>query len=98
MSIEYLVDGKRYVLNYQELCEKYHEFVGLTDRQFRERLPEALHLACIISYLKGINASNLVSDQGVIHLIVHQLHIPDDTTSEFREMRRQFKLFLKLAR
>lgn len=98
MSIEYIVDDKKYSLNYQELCEKYHEFIGLTDRQFRERLPEAMHLACIISYLKGINANNLVSDQGLLHLIAHQMHIPQHTTSEFREMRRQFKLFLKLAR
>lgn len=97
MSLEYRVGDKTYALSYKELRDKYVEFISIKDREFKERLPEALHLACIISYLKEIPNNCLVADDGLLHLIAHQLHIPDDTTHEFREMRRLFKKLLALA-
>jgi hypothetical protein len=97
MSIEYIVGDKTYALSYNELRDKYVEFISIKDREFKERLPEALHLACIISYLKEIPNNCLVSDEGLLHMIAHQLHIPEHTTNEFRQMRKQFKKLLALA-
>lgn len=97
MSISYKVDGVEYSISYHELRENHLRFCSMTDAQFRAALPEALHLACIISYLKELPNNCLVSDRGIIHLIAHQIHIPSATKHEFKIMRQSFKRMLALA-
>lgn len=95
--LSYVVDGSTYSLSYRELREHYLRVCAMTDKQFKAALPEILHIACIISYVKEIPNNCLVSDQGLIHLIAHQMHIPEDSTFEFRTLRRRFKVLLELA-
>lgn len=99
MSIEYRVDNVRYTLSYSQLKSEHEKLCSLSDEEFRRKLPEAIHLACIISYLKELPSDVILSDRGVIHLLAHQLHIPEDfeVLSEFSEMREKFKSVLALS-
>ena len=92
--MEYLVENAKYSFSYQELREKWIFLCGLPDEEFMKVLPEALHLACIICYLKG-RGNEVLSDKGIIHELAHLIHIPQDTN--LKEVRKMFNAQLMLA-
>ena len=95
--MEYIVDGKNYILSYQELRESYYEYIGLSDYEFLDRIIEVLHFVCIVSYLKEIPGYLLVNDRGLVHLIAHILDLKDNAPKEeFDLMRERFNSLMKL--
>jgi hypothetical protein len=93
----YLVEGLQYSLSYSDLRDRYNEFINLTDEEFLERVPEALHLACIICYLKETPLEYCLSDMGVIHELTHLIHIKDETLVDLPRIRITFEEILHLS-
>lgn len=95
--MEYLQNGKRYHLSYQELRESHLQMTRMTDEQFLGALPKAMHLACVLCWLKELPASAVLADDGIIHQLAHLLHIPDEPLIDLTEIRKQFNEQLALA-
>lgn len=95
--MEYLVDNKKYSLSYTDLKEKYNLFSKLSLSEFLDRLPEVLHLTCIISYLKEVPSYNTLSDTGLIHELVHLLDITDEPLVDAEKIRQKFINEMKLV-
>jgi hypothetical protein len=100
MSLEYrLIDfygGEHYyALSYQKLREEHARLCALPDADFLRELPAALHLACIVSWLKELGAEATVGDHGIVHELVHQLHLGTETP--LGTVRAQFAQVLRLA-
>lgn len=95
--MEYLIENKKYHLSYQELKNKHEEICRYSNLTFRQKLPEILHLACVISYIKELSNECTVGDKGIIHELVHLLHIEEEPLVDLREIRKQFKTVLKLS-
>lgn len=95
--MEYLDDGKKYRLSYQELREEYIRHLEMTDEEFMQNLPSALHLACIICFLKETPTYLTLNDTGIVHQLVHLLHFGDTPLDPLNEIRALFKLQLNLA-
>lgn len=98
-GMEYLVNGKKFYLNYSELRDDYYHYVNLPDEEFVEpaNLIKALHFACVVLYLKNASAEMTVSDEGIIHQLVHLLDIPDEPLLNLAEIRDLFNRVLYLA-
>lgn len=96
-TINYLVDDMKYSFNYQELKEKYLEVVNYSDDQFMDNLPEIAHLACIISYFKGLGNNSTIGDKGIIHELIHLMTEPNEPTNDLQEIRESFNDKIKLA-
>lgn len=94
--IEYILNDRKYGLGYSELKESYYQFVQMPDDEFMKRLPEAAHLACVISFLKEFGQW-AVSDVGVVHELIHLMHIPEGNTATLRDIRKIFEDQLRLA-
>lgn len=88
---EHPTEGDRkFSLSYKNLYHEYMDMVAMTDEEFVANLPRALHLACIIAWLKELDLDRSVGDYGVIHMLAHYLHMPDDTNlAEVREIFRK---------
>jgi hypothetical protein len=95
--MEYVLDNRRYILSYQELKEEYDKFSGMSDEEFTQNLPAAAHLACVICFLKEVPTYICLSDIGIVHELIHLIHIPEGNTTSLKEIRKQFELWLKLA-
>lgn len=100
--MDYLVEGKRYILSYSDLKTDYLDYVSMPDDQFFNDIPKVLHFVCVVSYLKEIPSNILVSDEGIIHQLVHLLDgTSNDTNFNVervkRRIRRDFKVLFKLA-
>ena len=95
MSIEYISDGKKFLFSYQELKTKYNLFCEMTDSEFMTNLPDALHLACFVCFLKETPTYVCLTDTGIIHELVHLLK-EDGTTTSLKEIRGLFKTAIKL--
>ena len=59
--MEYIVNGNKYSLSYSDLKERYLNIAELSNEAFMNRLPEILHTACIICYVKEIPSSVVLS-------------------------------------
>jgi hypothetical protein len=95
--IEYIQDGQKYLFDYQQTREHYLRICDYTDTQFKENILEILHLACFICYFKGASIE-VLSDRGLIHELVHQLHLKDEPLNQpIYELRNQFQTICKLA-
>lgn len=94
--MEYLVEGTKYNLSYSDLKERYINISELSLDRFLLILPEVLHLTCIISYLKEVPSYVTLSDEGLIHQLVHLLHIGDEPLIDAEKIRQQFIDDMKL--
>lgn len=91
----YLVDGKQYKLDYQELKSEWMRFCEMPDEIFIQNAIHAAHLACIICYLKGLGSEATISDRGIIHELIH-LATLGDSVIQLVVIREQFKNLLRL--
>jgi hypothetical protein len=69
----------------------------MSDEEFMMNIPSALHLACVICFLKEIPGYVCLSDVGIIHELTHLLHIPDSPTSDLKGIRELFRVQLMLS-
>lgn len=106
MSLRYLQVGPddelhEYHFSYQESKEEYHRYIRMTDEEFftHENIICAMHFACFVGWIKEISPEALLSDVGLIHLLVHQLHIGNDpiVQAERNLVRQRFQTLLELV-
>ncbi len=96
-TVDYLVNDRKYGVSYSDLRERHISCCAMTDAEFVGKLPEVLHLACIIAWFKELPTDHVLSDEGVIHQLVHLLHIPSCELVVLADVRKQFAEDLKLA-
>jgi hypothetical protein len=95
--MNYLIENRQFTFSYQEIKGKIESFIELDDESFMRNLIPALHLACFVCYLKDIPSQHCLNDKGIIHELVHLLHIPDGNTTSLGEIRSLFKTQLQLS-
>lgn len=93
LPMKYILDDEEFIFDYQQVKERYEEYASLGDKEFMERLPEIIHSACFISYIKGFG-NEVLSDVGIVHELAHLLHLPNDYS--LKKIRKKFKT-LKLS-
>lgn len=97
--MDYLVDGKQYSLSYSELKDHYITFKDMSDEEFLDNIPDILHFACIVCFLKEVPTYICLSDKGIIHELTHLLceGTREETLNEIQEVRETFNLWCALA-
>lgn len=95
--MEYIIENRKYILSYQQLREDYYKFCQMSDEEFMKNLPAAAHLACVICYLKEVPGYVALCDVGIIHELIHLIHIPEGNTTSLRDIRKLFEERLRLA-
>lgn len=95
-AMEYRVNGKTYSLSYMELKDHYTTFCEMSDEEFKTKLSSAAHLACIICFLKEIPTSSCLSDEGIVHQLIHLMDT-NDPIINLQQIRELFKKDLELV-
>ncbi len=101
--MEYLVNDKKYLFSYSELKEDYVKYISMSDAKFFSDIPKVLHFVCIVAYIKETPTYILMSDEGLVHQLVHLMdeHTKDEPTVNNKEVKRRirkdFKLWCELA-
>lgn len=93
--MEYIVNKNRYHFSYKELRELYIEFINLTDEAFFSNIPKLLHFISFVAFLKEIDTNTLLSDEGLLHELIHMLNGLEVTTSK-EEVRSMFERLMLL--
>lgn len=88
---------KPYSFSYKKLVEDYERFCEMSDEEFMASLPKVLHFACFVGFIKEFDYAHL-SDDGIIHQLVHLLDIPNEPLIKIKDIRKQFEETLKLSR
>lgn len=73
-------NGERTVfsIDYDELTREYHLYKNETDEFWLNNLVKILHFSVVACYHTNVDMNNSISDIGIIHELVHMLHIPDE--------------------
>ena len=87
----YSIGKNKYSIEIKKLKEYYLEYIELSDSEFMERLPEITHLACILSYLDRLGTMHVLSDEGLVHQLIHLMHIPDEPLINIIAIRSPFE-------
>lgn len=98
-SIQYKSEYTKntFAFSYQELREEYKRHVEMSNKEFLENLPSALHVSIFISYIKQRPSYIALCDEGIIHELTHLLqHGENGGIKTLKEIRKQFKKELKL--
>lgn len=95
--MEYKLEGKTFIISYQDLREQYLTFCAMTDDDFIKKLPAAIHTAIVICYFKEIPSYICLSDIGIIHELVHLLQFQEETMPRLREIRKMYEQHLLLT-
>jgi hypothetical protein len=93
----YLSGKTQYNFVYSDLRELFNKYSAFTDEEFMVNLIEILHFSCFVCYLKGYETETTLSDEGIIHQLVHLLHIPDEPVIDLQEIREQFNNLIKIC-
>lgn len=96
MSLHYKINDQSFSFSYTQCKEHCDRINALSDADFLNRLPEALHLAIFICYIKEYTAEYLLSDDGLIHELAHLMHIPH-ATDNLREIRDKYRTLITLS-
>lgn len=95
--MDYILKNKEFSLSYQELRREVVRMSLMSDNEFMDNLPKAIHLACIVCWLKEKKSSDVLSDIGIIHQLAHLLHIPNEPLINIQNIREQFYNELNLS-
>src|SRR5699024_10584567 len=95
--LHYTVEGTTYSLDYQDLKKRYQAVVNYSDEVFMDNLPEIAHLACIISFFKGLGSNATISDKGIVHELIHLMTDKYEPTNDLQEIRKSFNDKIKLV-
>lgn len=93
----YITDNHKFVLNYQDVKNRYEDYCKMSNKEFMDNLSGATHLACLISYVKHLNPEMTVGDKGIVHELVHLWDIPTEPIFNLDAVRKKFKDYLKLS-
>lgn len=96
ITYSYVVNGKSFSTSLHELKKEYERLKNLPDDKFIKEINKALHLSCIISFLKKLDIEDTIGDYGIIHQLIHLLDIPDEPLIDIKEIRNQFDLLVKI--
>lgn len=94
--MEYRQGESHYNFSYRECREKYEEIIRMSDEEFMDNLVSILHFSCFILWFKEFSIE-VLSDEGLIHQLIHLLDIEENTLPELHEIRKLFNHCCKLA-
>jgi hypothetical protein len=90
-----------YIIDLMRLAEDYERYVNMTDKQFEKNLVKAAHYAVYVSYYKNLSPMDSVSDEGVVHMLIHLIQFKKEKEARlykhiFPLTRAKFKELLKI--
>ncbi len=94
--MDYTLDGRTFSLSYRALHEEHGRLCEMDDATFLASLPAALHLACVVCFLKERPTYLCLADTGIVHELVHLLQ-PEGNVTPVEDVRVLFRDVLRLA-
>lgn len=73
--MDYLIGDNRYSASYQDLREEHARYGQMTDKRFLKELSGAMHFAVFVCWFKELPTSQVLSDEGIVHLLAHLIHL-----------------------
>lgn len=90
----YKVGDKLYQYDPEHLKFLYNKFINCSDKEFVDSLPDVLHFACYVSWVKEVDVDLLLSDSGLIHELVHLLKPGTKKFTDLSTIRKKFEEIL----
>lgn len=87
---KYKIGSKEYVYDPELLKFHYHSFTIMSDEEFLEELPQVMHFACFMSFVLKLDHIKTLSDDGIIHELVHLSGLGTKKYTNIKDVRKKF--------
>lgn len=91
-QIKYKVGDRTFVLDKKSIVRSYEKYCQMSDEDFLADLINIMHFAVYVCYIKNIPSKDILSDDGLIHELVHLMQ---DNTRKFVDLKKIRKNFNK---
>ena len=90
---QYNLKGRTFIYDPEMLSFYYNNFKNMSDEEFLENIPKALHFACYMSFVLKLDHIDTLRDVGIIHELVHLLN---EGTKWYVNINKVRELFTEL--
>lgn len=73
-------------LSLKELAQEYSEILQYSDAEFREKLPNIAHFACIACWINNKSKNETIGDMGIVHELIHLMCLPETDLQYVRDL------------
>ena len=87
---EYKIGNRKYIYNEDILETSYLKYKNYSDEEFIKDIINILHYAVYVCWVKEISSDDCLSDDGIIHEIVHLAQENTRKYSNIKKIRRKF--------
>ena len=92
----YKVGEREFALDFKSLEYSYQSFTIMSDEEFMENIIDVLHYACYVCWLKNIPTKECLSDDGIIHELIHLAKNTTKQHVDLQLLRKRIKLDLHI--
>lgn len=92
---EYKIGKTKYQFDYDMINFQYNTFKKMNNDEFIDKILDAIHFACYVSYIKKLDTEQTLSDQGIIHELIH---LTKENTRKYQDISKTRKKFNKLLK
>ena len=92
----YKVGNKEFLFDIKSLQYSFKQYKNYNDEEFLNDIENILHFAVYMCWLKEIPSDICLSDDGIVHQLVHLLKRSTKKHSDIKEIRKNFNKFLKI--
>tara|TARA_R100000951_G_C2649288_1_gene183810 strand:- start:2891 stop:3175 length:285 start_codon:yes stop_codon:yes gene_type:complete len=78
------------MLDTDSLKKQYKSFTIMDDEEFIKNTKDALHFACYVCWVKNLPTNRILSDEGLIHQLIHLL---DKSTASYVDIKKLRQIF-----
>lgn len=92
---EYKIGKTSYQFDYDMIVFQYNSFKQMSNDEFVKNIIDAIHFACYVSYIKRLDTEKTLSDQGIIHELIH---LTKEATRKYQDVSKTRKKFNRLLK
>jgi hypothetical protein len=93
---KYKVGNKTFIYDICSLQMSYYKYLNMTDKEFLDEILNILHFAAYVCFIKNLETKDVLSDDGIVHQLIHLTQGNTRKYVNLQEVRNNFKEILLL--
>ena len=90
-EIKYKVGNKTFLYDKDRVNTSYFKYCEMSDEEFLENILDILHFAVYVCCLKDLKTRDVLSDDGIIHQLVHLTKSNTRKYVDLKKIRNNFE-------
>lgn len=96
LGAEYRVGDRLFAYDEKSLRYAFNTYKNYSDEEFLEDIPNILHYAVYVCWIKEVPSDDCLADDGIVHELVHLLNENTIKHTDLQRIRKNFNKILTI--